>query len=375
MQALMVQLREKESQLNQLSQQHRVALQTQQITEQTNLQLKVKVEQHNRAVAERDTRIAVLEQKLSQERKGNGSAIVEANLAHLKEKNAEHQRLLTERDAELSQLRPLMKDLMAKVEEFEHKGSVQHANMLEEELAQLRIDLAVAKDQGFKAESLVEELEKKVKGKEWMIKSLQEESEDQRSRESHLMSHIKTLTQKVETYESKFNGGGIDVPMLLAKLKDYEVRTKDLQGQVRRLTNKKLNELVLRSSPIPHGKENDDTAAATSTKSKLDQDDGDNDSVLFSDNDSFLVNSIQDDDGTFMSNVTDDMYDQYAHKSNEDEEEDVLSDFISDVKVGIETLEMGSLCCQHRPSPVLSPTDRVRDDSNRPRSRQSSRRR
>jgi hypothetical protein len=44
---------------------------------------------------------------------------------------------------------------------------------------------------------------------------------------------------------------GIDVPMLLAKLRDYGARTKDLEGQVRRLTNVKLNELVLRSTLGP----------------------------------------------------------------------------------------------------------------------------
>jgi hypothetical protein len=35
-------------------------------------------------------------------------------------------------------------------------------------------------------------------------------------------------------------GRDVDVPMLLAKLRVYGARTKDLEGQVRRLTNVKV---------------------------------------------------------------------------------------------------------------------------------------
>ncbi|KAL9181318.1 hypothetical protein ACHAXT_010123 [Thalassiosira profunda] len=349
-QALMLQLREKEADLTLMAEQQKVHLQRQQILEQTNLQLRSKAEQHHRAVMERGTRVAMLEQKLAQERKGTGSHIAEANLAHLTEKNAEMRRLLSERDDELSQLRPVLKDLKAKVEVFENDKTAQQLEVLEEEVAELRLELAEANHETEELEDKVEEMENTVKKKEWMIKSLQQESEDQRGRENMLAAQVKTLSQKVETYETKFKGGGIDVPMLLAKLKDYEVCTKDMQGQIRRLTNKKLNELVVRSAtPVPQeAKEN--AARNTPPMKETEMDD----MSQITDQDSFLVHSASDDggtlgDGTFISNISDEAYTKVG------QDEDMLSDFITDVKAGIETLEMGGMCCMQRPSPVLSP--------------------
>lgn len=203
----------------------------------------------------------------------------------------------------------------------------------------------------------MEGLEKKVKGKEWMIKSLQEESNDQRSRENHLLYHIKALNEKIETYETKFKGKGIDVPILLAKLKDYEVRTKDLQGQVRRLTNKKLNELVLRSSPVPHqfdnNKESNTVSRSNSEQDEAQQYEADNESKAS--NRSFS----DDEEATFATNATDEMDDPFYLKSAQDEE-DVLGDFLLDVKVGIESMKMEGLCCVTEtqgpsPTPMASP--------------------
>mmetsp|Transcript_2957 Transcript_2957/g.6411 ORF Transcript_2957/g.6411 Transcript_2957/m.6411 type:complete len:417 (+) Transcript_2957:204-1454(+) len=355
--ALMTQLREKESELTILVEQRQVSLRQQTITEQSNQQLKSKVELHNKAVAEKDTKIALLEQKLAQEKKGNGSAIAEANLKHITETNAECKRILKERDDELSQLRPIMKHMKSTIGEYEKKDSIQHTEKLVEELAKVKGELAIAKDQNTTSDSTIEQLEKKVKGKEWMIKSLHEDSGDQRSRENHLLAYVKNLNDKIDIYETKFKGKDVDVPMLLAKLKDYEVRTKDLQGQVRRLTNKKLNELVLRSLPIPHEIEE--------TKKPNQQVEVDNQSEVsepvevdnqseVSENSSYIGNSEQDmdEEGTLDSNGTDEMDDIFSPKSALDE--DVLGDFLSDVKVGIETLEMESLCCSHRPSSIPS---------------------
>lgn len=379
--ALMTQLREKESELTRLNEQRQVVVRQQQITEQSNKQLKSKIDLHNKAVAKKDTKIALLEQNLAQEKKGNGSAIADANLKHLTETNSELQRVLQERDDELSQLRPVMKNMKTRIVEYESKESIQYTERIEAELAQVKGELAIAKNENLTSNGTVEQLEKKVKGKEWMIKSLQEENDDQRSRENHLLAHIKQLDEKIDTYEKRFNGKGVDVPMLLAKLKDYEVRTKDLEGQVRRLTNKKLNELVLRSSPIPHQAK--DTKNTTEPRSKPKQDEGkpqQNKGELqpdkgkpkseeadyvsdVSETYSFL-DSEQDDEEelTFLgSHGSDDMEDD-PFSSKIEQEEDVLSDFLSDVKVGIQTLEMDSLCCMQRPSPVpvSSPLNRYR---------------
>ena len=368
--ALMTQLREKESEITMIMEQNQVAMLQQQIKEQTNNQtnnqLKSRIDIYNKTLSEKDTRIALLEQKLGQEKRGNGSAIAEANLKHLTETNAEYKSVLQERNDELSQLRPIMRELKAKLDEYEGKNAVQHALQLEAKLDEVKQELVKAKEDIITSNNTAEEAEKKVKGKEWMIKSLQDESHDQRSRENHLLSHIKKLDEKIDTYEKKFKGRGIDVPMLLAKLKDYEARTKDLQGQIRRLTNKKLNELVVRAhSPIPHQAE-EKTKKASNTKPQpqpkqvVEDEVAENESDASDDNLSFLLNDSEgdasDEDATFASNETDPLMDPYTSKSTHDE--DVLSDFISDVKVGIETLEMPSLCCAQRPSPVpmTSPT-------------------
>lgn len=354
--ALMTQLREKESQLTMLSEQSQVALRHQQITEQTNMQLKSRIDVHNRAMAEKDTRIAVLEHKLAQQMKGNGSAIAEANLKHLSETNTEHKRVLQERDDELSQLRPILRELKEKVDQYESKATVQHSEKLEAELSKVKEELAVAENKCLTSNSTVDELEKKIKGKEWMIKSLQEESDDQRSRENHLLAHIKKLDETIETYETKFKGRGVDVPMLLAKLKDYEARTKDLQGQIRRLTNKKLNELVLRSSPVPHQEEENKEKQHASSKRQPEislEDEGENESEG-TDNYSFLIQDSEE-DATFATNATDEEDNPFEFASKSHQEEDVLSDFLTDVKVGIQTLEMESICCAQRP--MSPPTD------------------
>lgn len=350
--ALMTQLREKESQITLLSEQGKVLFNQQQITERTNLQLKAKIDLHNKAVAAKDTKIALLEQQLAQEKRGNGSHIAEANLKHLTQTNAECKRILQERDDELSALRPVVREMKAKIEDYERKENVQRAGELEEELDNVKSELAAANDKNCELDNTIEQLEKKVKGKEWMVKSLQEENDDQRSRENHLLAHIKRLNDQIQTYESKFKGTGVDVPMLLAKLKDYEVRTTDLQGQIRRLTNKKLNELVLRSSPVPNEEESKDKKAVVASKPQ--EDEVDNESIA-SENSSFVEQDDEED--TLGTNGTDE--DMFSPKSEQDE--DVLSDFLTDVKAGIETLEMESLCCAQRSSPTYMASPTYRD--------------
>lgn len=99
------------------------------------------------------------------------------------------------------------------------------------------------------SDSTIQQLEQTIKAKEWVIKNLKKENNVQRSRESCLLAQMAKLNQSIEAYESKFHGKDVDVPMLLIQLKEYVERTQDLECQVRRLTNQKLNELVLLSRP------------------------------------------------------------------------------------------------------------------------------
>ena len=145
--ALMTQLREKESELTIHAEQRQVSARQQQITEQSNIQLKSKIDLHNKVVAQKDTKIALLEQKLAQEKKGNGSAIHEANLKHLTDTNAECKRIMQERDDELSQLRPIMKQMKSRIGEYESMDNIHHTEQLEEELRKVKEELAIAEGQ------------------------------------------------------------------------------------------------------------------------------------------------------------------------------------------------------------------------------------
>eukprot|EP00581_Thalassiosira_minuscula_P006404 CAMPEP_0183736572 /NCGR_PEP_ID=MMETSP0737-20130205/49613_1 /TAXON_ID=385413 /ORGANISM="Thalassiosira miniscula, Strain CCMP1093" /LENGTH=419 /DNA_ID=CAMNT_0025970611 /DNA_START=9 /DNA_END=1268 /DNA_ORIENTATION=+ len=364
--ALMDQLREKETQLAAITEQQKHLLRQHQITQESNKQLQGVVDLHNKALAEKDTRIAVLEKQLYEkqlnlERVGNGSAIAEASMRSLAETSTERRRIIEERDDELSNLRPMVANMKAKLDEYESKHDLRAVEELEEELANMKEELTLAENEVLASNNSIEELEKKIKGKEWMIKSLQEESLDQRSRENHLLAHIETLEEKIETYEAKFKGKGIDVPILLAKLKDYEVRVKDLRGQVRRLTNKKLNELVVRSSPLPFDKDPKAPKAKSRSKPQQDEQEDDNDSKASDGSCSFVESE---DEATFASHGTD--IDDILYQESA-QEEDVLDDFLSDVTAGFETMKFDMICCvQGSSEPMKSPLAEIqRNDSPR----------
>ena len=320
--ALMAQLKQKDAEISILTNQRSLLVQEKEIADQISLQYKKTVDMHNRTTSGKDTKIALLQQKLYQERKGSGSAIAEANLSHLAETNIEYKRILKERDDELAHLHPLLNQLKSKIEEYSTKESVQYTQELENEVKKLKGGLIVATEETNTVISNIEDFEKKVKSKEWMIKSLQEENEDQRSRENRLTTQINTLSETVQEYETKFEGKGVDVPMLLAKLKDYEVRTKDFEGQISRLTNDKLNDLVMISKPTISTTKDDDIDSLTSDEN---------------DNSSFDSNGSSKDGSNEIDN---------------------WEDVMKNMKFGIETLEAESwaaCCVQDPPTGPLSP--------------------
>jgi len=320
--ALMAQLRQKDAEISILTNQRSLLVQEKEIADQISLQYKKTVDMHNKIVAGKDTDIALLQQKLYQERKGSGSAIAEANLSHLAETNIEYKRILKERDDELAHLHPLLNQLKSKIEEYSTKESVQYTQELENEVKKLKGGLLVAMEETNTVISNIEDFEKKVKSKEWMIKSLQEENEDQRSRENRLTTQINTLSETVQEYETKFEGKGVDVPMLLAKLKDYEVRTKDMEGQISRLTSDKLNDLVMIGKPTISTTKDDDIDSLTSDEN---------------DNSSFDSNGSSKDGSNEIDN---------------------WEDVMKNMKFGIETLEAESwaaCCVQDHPTGPLSP--------------------
>jgi hypothetical protein len=298
-------------------------------------------------------RIAVLEQMLVQEKKGSGSAIAEANLRHLTEANAQYKRILQDREDELSQLRPIMRELKAKVDEFEAEANAQKWEELEDELSNVKKELAISNDINETSTAIMEELEKKVKGKEWVIKSLQEESHDQCNREHQLIAHVKKLNEKIKAYEIKFEGGGVDVPMLLAKLKDYEDRMQNYRAQTK--DREEMGSIELEK--ILDGDK--------STTSQNQPNNGDNDkkddASEATDDYSFLHSEQDEDDDeeeeevTFLSQGTDNVSrETYVSQGTDpSDREDALGDFLYDANDGIEVLNIEGMCCAHRRSPTI----------------------
>lgn len=194
-----------------------------------------------KALNEKNKAIAVLERNLLLEKnKARESEKTEAALKQVTENNAACQRLLQEREEELARLKPAVAELKMKVDHYENQ---KHPRELGRQLADAREELAVVKDANATSRSTIREFEERANRKEWVLKSLRDDSLEQRSRESHFLAHIDTLNEKIGAYEEKFQGKGVDVPILLAKLQDHEARAKHLQGKVRLLTKKKLHEM------------------------------------------------------------------------------------------------------------------------------------
>lgn len=320
--ALMTQLREKEAEMAAFSEQRQ--------------RLQRKIDLDYKALDEKNKKIALLEKNLAQEKNlATESKKTQATLKHITETNAVCQRIIREREDELLQLKPTMKELKEKVDEYENQEHVLLIEQLGGELTQTREELTVTEDTNTTSKIIIEDLEKKVRGKQWMVKSLQDDSVVQRSRESHLLAHIEKLNEKIETYEEKFQGRGVDVPILLAKLKDYEIRVKHLQGKVRMLTNKKLNEKVTRTSGT----------SRISDRNEARQDEVESMSKVSSDS-FFAEHSDEEEEGTFASNASDDMDDHFQAPSAQ--EKSFLGDIISDFKVGIESLKVDLCCAQEK---------------------------
>lgn len=373
-QAMMTQLREKESELTRLSKHRQALLEQYTISEQANLQLQNKISSNNEVMAKKDAKIAMLE---------------EGSSKHLADNNSRFKRVIQERDDELSRLKSIVEEFKARIDEYEHS---RQPSKLEEEVTKVKCDLVIARGEILTSYDTIEQLEKKVKSKEWMIKTLKEENDQHRSRETELLSQINKLREGIQTYETKFTGRGVDVPMLLAKLRDYGARTKDLEGQVRRLTNNKLNELVVRStlgprretevgrthpmsprepnsprSPISPCKENSPSSpnlpikpnsphSCNSHRSGEDVDEVLTSNTFTVANENTFIDATENSCTVATENTF--TVESYSRGTYETDDQSFISNggvfdqFISDVEVGIETLKVERLCCSHRSSNV-----------------------
>jgi hypothetical protein len=236
---------------------------------------------------------------------------------------SEQSRLLKERDAELSHLKPMVEQFNSKIKEHEAKDKISN--------------------------NTIQQLEQKIKAKEWVIKNLKEENMAQRSRESTMLAQMEKLNESIDAYETKFHGKDVDVPMLLIKLKEYVDRTQDLECQVRRLTNRKLNELVLlsrtRLREVDKGAEKPQEPLPSICD--FHQCEGAVNEVSISIVTSSNVECDGNNDGevdTLYSDGTDEMMMMYV------QEESVLGELL-------DTLEMESACCLLGPSQPAAADD------------------
>jgi hypothetical protein len=83
-----------------------------------------------------------------------------------------------------------VEEFKARIDEYEHS---RQPSKLEEEVTEVKGELAIARVEILTSYDTIEQLGKQFKSKEWMIKTLYEENDQHRSRETELLSQIMKL--------------------------------------------------------------------------------------------------------------------------------------------------------------------------------------
>lgn len=347
---LMAQLRQKEAELAK----YKVTYNEFQKLEQTNRGLKSRLDAQMISNSEKDKKIAMLVGKLNLEKRSNGSAVADAiaetKIKRLNEQLEETKQDLKARDEEVVQLTAQNKLYMLRAIEYEKKASFQANSQLEDELTNLKAKFDQVNGQNSTCKNTIEELVKRVKVKECMINSLNTEKEEWRNRESRLNAHVNTLKKTIESYDSMLSGkdADVDVPMLLAKLVDYETQVMQLQNQQQQQQTGSSDDdqqLKLRAKAVDFKMDLDDGGDSLSKQKKSD------DGTIISNEDFSMGNTIEEDDdeddGTFVTMKTmDDTFaptaasskykciDDFNPKHHADEIAESFNDLIEDVKEG-----------------------------------------
>ena len=234
--ALMTHLKEREGDLKRITEQRNLSLKLKMASDTTNQQLQGALSIQKNLLQAKESTIKSLENKLeeSEALKGGEEKIKELTheIASLNEerekvKDAYH-KVLTDKEDTITDLKDQVQELSDKLAKCEKKKSSRHSKPYEEQINELESKLEESENENSQLKSELEEMDKAIKRKAWMIDSMKQENEDQRHREDNLHTHIKGMQQIIGTYESKFIGKGVDVPMVLAKLVDAETRSKDL---------------------------------------------------------------------------------------------------------------------------------------------------
>ena len=354
----MAQLREKEAELAK----YKVTYNEFQKVDQTNRGLKSKLDAQTISMAEKDKKITMLVGKLNLEKRSNGSAVADAisetKIKRLNEQLEEIKIEIKLRDDEIARLNAHNKVFMTRAVELQKMASFQASSHLEEELTTLKEKFDKVNEQNSTCKNTIEELVKRVKAKEWIINSLKNEGEEQRNRESRLNAQVNALKQTVESYNAMFGGkdADVDVPMLLAKLADYETQALQFQKQQQQKQKQQLTSSS--DDRIPQAKtvdfkKSDDDGSVSFRKWKSDE------GTIVS-NDDTMDNTMDDqdddeDDGTFvtMKTVDDTTYAPTTASAKYKCIDDfnptnshayVFNDLIEDVKEGIQSFQSDGVC-------------------------------
>lgn len=363
MYALMTHLKEREGELKRITEQRNLTLKQKLAADMANQQLQGALTIQRNLLDAKEKTIKSLEHKLEKESEAarSMSHASEDEVKQLTEEvlslNQEigtikqaYKEALADKDTAICELQSEIEDLTAQFAKVEKKKSSQYSRDLEEQVEELEAKLEEAEKENSEFQTLVEDLEKQVKRKDWIISSLKQENEDQRHREDNLLVHIRGLQQTIDTYETRFMGKGIDVPIVLAKLQDAETRNKELAETLTQMgTRMSTMRMVIRK----HGLDFDDremdfpvkdvTAMMTNLPTVMSQTDVTDEekrtlppSVY---EDTMSIDEEDEDADTATLNSILEPHDPFGNGDRDD-----LSLLIQDVKDGIEDIQNGGLC-------------------------------
>jgi chromosome segregation ATPase len=344
--ALMTHLKEREGELKRITEQRNLSLKLKMAAETANQQLQGALSIQRNLLDAKEITIKSLEDKLEkcEAVKGGESRIKEltAEVTSLKEerekvKDAYH-KVLTDRDDTINELKAQIEELNEKVTKAADAKKSSRQSKDEDQIQELESKLQTSEQALTSLQTEFEEMEEVVKRKDWMITSMKQENEDQRHREDNLHTHIATLQQSIDTYESRFMGKGIDVPIVLAKLSDSEARSKELAETMCQM---EIQMSVMRMEFRKHGLDLEKIEMDFPIKSIQ----GVEENHVVNDDEERQPPSLQDEalDGEDNETATLDSilepYDPFGQGDRDD-----ISLLKQDVKDGIETIMDGGFC-------------------------------
>lgn len=348
--ALMTHLKEREGELKRMTEQRNLSLKLKVAAETANQQLQGALSIQKNLLDAKEITIKSLEDELekSQALKGGEDRIRELNeevasLAEEREKDKDaHHKILIEKDDTINELKVQVTELHDKLKSAEKKKTIKSARSTDyqSQIEDLESKLHESAEEKNELRTKIEELSELIKRKDWMITSMKQENEDQRHREDNLHTHIAGLQETIDTYEAKFVGKGIDVPIVLAKLADADCRSKTLAESMCQM---EIQMSVMRMELRKHGLNLEKVEMDFPFKVGADVRGEDivDDTVDAADEGRREPPSIAEDGSVELDSILE-PYDPF--NTDADDHKDDLSLIKQDIKDGIQNIMEGGLC-------------------------------